>query len=146
MDPALVFALGNKLALLGWLLLILLPRWRWSSRLIAPVIIPAAIALVYVLFLVKHSGSTEGGFGSLADVMVLFTNPNLVLVGWLHYLAFDLFIGSWEVRDAQRLGIRHRWVIPCLVLTFVIGPAGLLLYLLIRSIKTGRLWLEPVKT
>ena len=61
----------------------------------------------------------------------LFENPWLLLAGWAHYLAFDLFIGGWEVRDAQRRGIPHLLVVPALVLTFLFGPAGLLLYLLI---------------
>ena len=53
-------------------------------------------------------------------------------MGWIHYLAFDLFIGSWEVRDSQRHDIHHLLVVPCLILTFWAGPAGLLVYLLIR--------------
>jgi hypothetical protein len=56
----------------------------------------------------------------------------MLLAGWIHYLAFDLFIGSWEVRDAQRLGLNHLLVIPCLALTFLFGPIGLMLYFLIR--------------
>ena len=56
----------------------------------------------------------------------------MLLAGWTHYLAFDLFIGGWEVRDAQRRGIPHLLVVPALVLTFLFGPAGLLLYLAIR--------------
>ena len=65
-------------------------------------------------------------------VAKLFSNRWLLLAGWIHYLAFDLFIGAWEVRDAQDLGISHFIVIPCLLLTFLFGPAGLLLYFVIR--------------
>ena len=72
------------------------------------------------------------GFGSLDQVFAIFQNPGMVLAGWIHYLAFDLFIGSWEVRDARRIGIHHVLVIPCLVGTFLVGPVGLLLYLLLR--------------
>lgn len=54
--------------------------------------------------------------------------------GWTHYLAFDLFIGGWEVRDARQRGIPHLLVVPVLVLTFLVGPAGLLLYLAIRLV------------
>jgi len=55
-----------------------------------------------------------------------------LLAGWVHYLAFDLFVGSWEARDALSHRIPHLAVIPCLLLTFLFGPAGLLLYLLLR--------------
>jgi hypothetical protein len=65
---------------------------------------------------------------------LLFQNRAMLLAGWVHYLAFDLFVGSWEVRDAQRIGIAHYLVVPCLVLTFLFGPAGWLLYLLIRNV------------
>jgi hypothetical protein len=79
-----------------------------------------------------HFGEPGGGFGSLSQVSQLFQNPYKLLAGWIHYLAFDLFVGSWEVRDAQRLGIHHLLVVPCLALTFLLGPIGLLLYLALR--------------
>ena len=71
-------------------------------------------------------------FEAAHDVAHLFQTPHLLLAGWIHYLAFDLFIGAWEVRDARRLGITHILVIPCLALTFLFGPAGLLLYFVLR--------------
>jgi hypothetical protein len=83
-----------------------------------------------------------GGFSSLSSVALLFQNRDLLLAGWVHYLAFDLLVGSWEVRDAQRIGIRHYLVVPCLVLTFLFGPAGWLLYLLLRSVATRTVGLD----
>jgi hypothetical protein len=82
--------------------------------------------------IVSHWGETPGGFGSLSAVAMLFSNHWLLLAGWVHYLAFDLFVGSWEVRDSQRLGISHWLVIPCLILTFLFGPVGLLVYFVLR--------------
>jgi hypothetical protein len=81
---------------------------------------------------------SDGGFSSLSSVSRLFENPWALLAGWTHYLAFDLFIGGWEVRDAQRRGVRHLFMVPVLVLTFLLGPGGLLLYLLIRSLAPNR--------
>jgi hypothetical protein len=93
-----------------------------------------------------HSQATyrgaDGGFGSLADVATLFSKQELLLAGWVHYLCFDLFIGAWEVRDSQRHGTPHLLVIPCLLMTFMLGPIGLLFYFAIRSVKTGTLSLE----
>jgi hypothetical protein len=97
---------------------------------------------MYVVLIVARWGSAEGGFGSLADVRRLFEDPYLLLAGWVHYLAFDLFLGSWEVRDAQRHGVAHLLVVPCLVLTFLFGPAGLLSYLTIRWVRTRRCLVE----
>ena len=61
----------------------------------------------------------------------------MLLAGWIHYLAFDLLIGSWEVRDARELGIPHLFVVPCLFLTFMFGPAGWLLYRGVRASRKG---------
>jgi len=76
-----------------------------------------------------------GGFSTLAGVGTLFSNPWLLLAGWMHYLAFDLLVGSWELEDAAERGIPHWIVVPCLLLTFLFGPAGWLLYRIVRSIR-----------
>ena len=127
------------LVLPGWLLLIFLPRWKWSARVIAGVLIPLLLALIYLYLIVTHFRGSEGNFNSLAEVLKLFQNPYNLLAGWVHYLAFDLFIGSWEVRDSRRLGIHHLLVVPCLVLTFLFGPVGLLLYFALRWFMKRRL-------
>lgn len=134
-----IFSLCGMLATAGWLLLIFLPRWKWTARLICPVVIPLLLALVYLWLVATTFGRTPGGFGSLAEVSLLFQNPRALLAGWIHYLAFDLFIGSWEVRDAQRVGVHHLLVVPCLVLTFLFGPVGLLLYFILRASIRRRL-------
>jgi len=131
-----IFSTCGTLAMLGWLLLIFVPRWKWTARFIAACLVPLALAVVYLVLVATHFGQSEGGFGSLAEVSLLFRNPHNLLAGWIHYLAFDLFIGAWEVRDAQKIGLHHLLVVPCLVLTFLLGPIGLLLYFGLRwSIK-----------
>lgn len=133
MSNEVLFSICNTAVLPGWLLLAILPRWKWTARLITAVIIPGLLGLVYLYLVLTEFGKTEGGFGSLAQVQQLFANPAMLVAGWIHYLAFDLFLGSWEVRDAQRLGLSHWLVIPCLVLTFLFGPVGLLLYFALRA-------------
>ncbi|MBD0325311.1 MAG: DUF4281 domain-containing protein [Pyrinomonadaceae bacterium] len=138
MTPETLFSICSMLVVPGWLLLVFAPRWKWSARIIAGILIPLLLAIVYLAIVVTHFGKSEGGFGSLAEVSKLFQNPYNLLAGWIHYLAFDLFIGSWEVRDAQRVGIHHLLVVPCLVLTFLLGPIGLLLYFALRVIWKRR--------
>ena len=133
MTPERLFSLLNLVAMVGWLPLIFLPKLRWA-RTIVPVAIPVALAVVYAAVIVTTFGGSDGGFSSLADVRTLFENPWLLLAGWVHYLAFDLLVGGWEVRDAHARGVPHLLVIPALVLTFLFGPAGLLLYLAIRTV------------
>ncbi|HYP01517.1 MAG TPA: ABA4-like family protein [Pyrinomonadaceae bacterium] len=142
MSPEKIFSICTTLVLPGWLLLIFAPRWRWSARIIAACALPLALAVVYVLIVAVHFGHSEGGFGSLAEVGQLFRNPYNLLAGWIHYLAFDLFVGAWEVRDSQRVGIHHLLVVPCLALTFMFGPAGLLLYFLLRFIVGRKFTVE----
>ena len=138
-----VFSACGTAATLGWLLLILVPRWRWT-QVLASTVIPLGIGCVYAVLIVRYMPGSEGGFGSLADVATLFGQPGLLLAGWVHYLAFDLFIGSWEVRDAARRGVPHVLVIPCLIMTFMLGPMGLLAYWAVRSLKSGPGTLEAM--
>lgn len=130
-----VFSLASTLAAVGWLFLILIPR-RPLAVHFSGVFIPLVLSAMYLFFIARHLQGAEGGFGSLNDVALLFQKRELLLAGWIHYLAFDLFIGAWEVRDAQRLEIPHLVVIPCLIMTFMLGPIGLLFYIAIRSAKT----------
>jgi hypothetical protein len=137
-NPEAVFSVASTAVLPGWLLLVFAPRWRHSARFVGVVLIPGLLAVLYASLIAARWGDAEGGFSSLADVQKLFADPWLLLSGWVHYLVFDLFIGAWEVRDAGRLGIPHLLVVPCLVLTFLFGPAGLLLYGIVRAVRTRR--------
>jgi hypothetical protein len=141
-SPEAVFSMASTAVLPGWLLLIFVPRWRPTARLLCAVVIPGLLAVLYAAVLAARWGGAEGGFSSLADVQKLFADPWLLLAGWVHYLVFDLFIGAWEVRDAQRLGIPHLLVVPCLVLTFLFGPVGLLLYGVVRAMRTRRVFVD----
>lgn len=130
-----VFAAGNLLALAGWLALLaapLVPRARPAIWRLTGLALPSLFAATYIWLLVANWNG-EGGFGSLEEVQALFAVPGLLVAGWLHYLAFDLFVGTWIARDGARRGLPHLALIPCLALTFLAGPAGLLLYLALRG-------------
>lgn len=133
MTPNQLFSLVNLIALSAWVLLALLPRRRWVIDIVAGLAVPALLAAVYVALVATNWSSSSGGFSTLANVAELFANPWLLLAGWVHYLCFDLLVGCWEVRDARGRGVPHMLVIPCLVLTFMFGPAGWLLYQGVRS-------------
>jgi hypothetical protein len=132
-----LFSICSFAVVPGWLLLVVAPRWLWTQR-IAALALPLALAAVYLTLIIAHFGKSGGGFGSLAQVSKLFENPYILLAGWIHYLVFDLFIGSWEVRDSERLRIAHGYVVPCLLLTFLFGPVGLLTWFLIRTSVRGK--------
>ncbi|MCC0036654.1 MAG: DUF4281 domain-containing protein [Hoeflea sp.] len=134
MQPDALFQLSGPLAMAGWLALAASPLAPRLTQLAASLVIPVVLSLGYTALILANWSGAEGGFGSLADVMLLFTNPAVALAGWLHYLAFDLFVGAWEVRTARREGIPHLLVLPCLVLTFLFGPIGLLAFLGLRLV------------
>ena len=136
-----IFSMASLLAMIGWLTLVVLPKHP-IAQLVAGVTIPLLLSVGYFILIFLHFRGAEGGFSSLADVATLFQKPELLLAGWIHYLAFDLFIGAWETRDAQRNGLPHLVVIPCLVMTFLLGPIGLLFYFTIRTAKTNKISLE----
>ena len=140
-----VFSIANIIALAGWLILIVMGRHRLAHTLVTGVILPLLLTALYTAILVIHWTESEGGFGSLAGVQALFSNQWLLLAGWVHYLAFDLFVGSWEVRDAQQHRIPRWAMIPCLILTFLFGPAGLLLYAMVRTLALRRMTLPELR-
>lgn len=128
MNAETIFSVANTTALFSWILIAAAPKWKFTRVVVVSGAIPLLLSATYLVLVVTFFGSAEGGFGSLADVMKLFTNEWAVLAGWIHYLAFDLFVGIWEVRDAEEQGISHWFLIPCLFFTFMLGPIGLLMY------------------
>lgn len=145
LNPATAFSLGGLLAMAAWLGLLLalfVKPARPVAWPLAQAIVPALIAAAYVLLIVqgRSAFSAGGGFGSIEEVRILFANDSALAAGWLHYLAFDLFVGAWISRDGTGRGVPALLILPCLPLTFLFGPAGLLLYLalrlIVRSTKT----------
>jgi hypothetical protein len=136
MTPDTVFQLCNAIAIIGWLILIALPMWPSSDKFIIGIIV-ALFAVIYTFYIVTNLSAIDmKSFSSLKGVTALFTNPLAVLLGWVHYLAFDLMVGIWIKKNSLKYGISHWLIILCLLLTFMFGPIGLLVYLLIRFVKT----------
>ena len=133
MTPDRIFAIVTPLAALSWLLLIVVPR---RATLATGVVVPASLALLYTALIGGNWSGADGGFSTLADVGRLFANPWLLLAGWVHYLCFDLLVGAWEVQDARARGIPHLLIVPCLVLTFLFGPVGWMLYKVLASVHS----------
>jgi hypothetical protein len=129
MSPDQIFSIANAAALGCWVMLAILPGRKWVHHAIAGVGVPTVLAAIYTALIAANLTRSAGGFSSLSEVALLFSNPWLLLAGWIHYLAFDLLVGSWEARDARERGVPHPVVLPCLALTFLFGPAGWLLYL-----------------
>jgi hypothetical protein len=137
MEPEALFHLAGRSAMLGWIALALSPLAPRLTQAVAGVAIPVALSIGYAALILVGWSTSQGGFASLPDVMRLFDVPIIALAGWVHYLAFDLLVGAWEARTARREGLPHGLLLPCLVLTFLFGPIGLLLFLAIRLARAS---------
>ncbi len=113
-------------------------RWKWTLPIVRGVLVPL-LAVGYTALILARVGEVEGGFSSLAAVQLLFADPHMVVAGWVHYLAFDLFVGSWIVQDAVARTVPSWLRIGVLPLTFLFGPVGLLVYLAGRLAYGGKL-------
>ena len=142
-----LFSIASTAVLPAWLLLLVLPRWRWTQAFVFALIVPL-LSLLYTVLLIRVT--TAGGgfeapdFGSIDSIQALFSDRYGFVAGWVHYLAFDLFIGAWIARDSKVTGVPHLLIIVPLFFTFMAGPFGLLLYLIMRQIRLKSVLAEPL--
>lgn len=133
------FSIANALVFPQWVLMIVAPRWRVTQWLVRTSLIPALLAVMYATYLFSSTGTSLDfmSFSTLKGIMTLFQTggEQVMLAGWIHYLAFDLVAGCYILRDAQERGIAHGWLVPCLLFCFMLGPIGMLLYVSVRVIK-----------
>jgi hypothetical protein len=129
-------------AILAWVLMIFVPKWRVTQWLVRSAIVPALLALLYVIGIVLLVSENGMGFmrdfGSAVGVAGLMARPEIALVAWIHFLAFDQLVGIFIFRD----NMHHRYVpIPVqsviLFFTLMLGPVGFLSYYIIRWIRSG---------
>jgi hypothetical protein len=136
MTPASIFSFGNSFVLLGWLLLLLLPNWKYTQAVVLNGII-LVLAVIYSFLILKDIGSFDAdSFGSLENVKALFQNDGAVAAGWFHYLAFDLFVGAYVVKKSKEFGI-SRWIYSFILpFVFMFGPIGFVIYTIVKTVKT----------
>lgn len=135
MDPDRIFQTANLLALAGWAALAISPLAPRFAGRVAGLAIPLVLAVAFAGLVLAFWSGAPGGFDSLDSVAALFSTRELLLAGWLHYLAFDLFAGAWIVREARADRVAFAFVLPCLALTFLFGPAGFLAFAAIRGVR-----------
>ena len=135
MDAALLFKTANAFVIPGWLLLLLLPNWKYTMPLIRYGMVVVLAVLYAYLILSSSSGFNGESFSTLANVKQLFQNDNAVLAGWIHYLAFDLLIGTHIVEQAKLYQVPRWLYVFALPLTFMFGPMGYLLFVVMKSVK-----------
>jgi hypothetical protein len=140
MDLDRLFSIAGALAMAGWLALVLsvLFDWRRLRQLVPGLLIPLGLSVAYVALIVTGFPGAEGGFGSLDQVAALFRSREMLLAGWIHYLAFDLLVGVLLARENEQVGIPRVLMIPVFAATFLFGPAGFLAFQALRGIVGRR--------
>lgn len=128
MNPDLIFRMCSVAALASWVMLIAAPRWKLLPQIIRWGVLTLMAVLYSVLIAVYFFRVEGGGFSSLAALQALFTSREVALAGWVHYLAFDLFVGLWIAEKSDDFGIARIVQAPVLVITFMFGPLGFLMF------------------
>jgi Domain of unknown function (DUF4281) len=135
-----IFSLSSVLVLPFWLLIIALPHWRWTRRLVASPLIVVPPAILYALLVGPQLATVFPVVmrPTLASVAALLATPEGATLAWAHFLAFDLFVGRWAYLDSQERGVSAWLMAAVLFLTLMLGPVGLLLHLLVRVLTPAR--------
>jgi Domain of unknown function (DUF4281) len=128
-----VFAISNYLVLPFWVLMIFAPRWRWTAAIMRSPLVVLGPVLIYVALVVPRWNIIFPTVAnpSLAKIASLLGTPEGAIIAWMHFLAFDLFVGRHVYLDSRTRDISPWLMAPVLFLVLMIGPAGFLLYLVV---------------
>tara|TARA_B100001057_G_C22572780_1_gene841846 strand:+ start:31 stop:501 length:471 start_codon:yes stop_codon:yes gene_type:complete len=132
-----IYLLANWGVIPFWLLLIFIPNNQFTNFFTQSIIVPLLLAVSYAYFsyIIYSEGNIFDGFelySGLDGLYSMFANEALLLIFWLHFLAISLFTGAWIVRDSRRYFVPRIITIPCLILTYLTGPIGLVIYWFFR--------------
>lgn len=135
MEPASIFNFGNTFVLLGWILLLAMPNWKYTQTLVLNGVI-LLLGIIYTFLILKDIGEFDpSSFNSLENVKALFQSDGAVAAGWMHYLAFDLFVGAYIVRKSKELGLPRFVYSLILPFAFMFGPIGYVIFVVVRFFK-----------
>jgi hypothetical protein len=136
-----VFSLSSLLVMPFWFLMIFFPTWKWTKRIIASPWISSGAALLYAVLVLP----------GVLQILPMVMNPNLqgiqsllgtpagATIAWVHFLAFDLFVGRWVYLDSRDKQRSPFLISPILFFVLMLGPLGFVLYLGARAFKARRL-------
>ena len=144
-----IFTLTNVVAFAGWVMLAFLPRRPAVHSIIlfacVGLLCVAYAAMFIALFAgladpIRLPGATPADLSNytLPGLRNLFMSDGGIVLGWTHYLAFDLFIGLWIARDADAKNFSRLAQLPILFCTLMAGPIGLLIWLIVRERSARR--------
>jgi hypothetical protein len=131
-----IFSICNLVILFGWLLLLMLPKWKYTQAIILNGLL-VVFAIVYTFLLFQDIDKISlDSFSTLAKLKVLFQSDTAVAAGWVHYLVFDLFVGTYIVKKSLQIGLSRLAYSCILPFVFMSGPIGYLIFVIVKIIKT----------
>lgn len=135
MNPETIFSLSSLLVMPFWLLMIFLPRWRTTQRVMAGPWVAVPAALLYAVLVLPHFVEifTAVSNPTLTGIAALLGDSTGATIAWVHFLAFDLFVGRWVYLDGRFHKITAWFISPILFVVLMLGPIGFLLYLTVRT-------------
>ena len=133
---SLIFSIFNSLVIILWIFLVFFPKRKFTKLIVDYPYIPIVFSLAYIYFIVQVPQIFNADFSTLNGVLELFINstPESAAAGWIHYLAFDFWMGAWILKNSQNKGIPHVIIIFPLIFTFILGPFGILLYYIFTNL------------
>jgi hypothetical protein len=131
-----IFSLSSLLVMPFWLIMIVLPHWRWTQRVMRSPLVSAAPALLYLALALPRFGELLAAVASptLPGIAAVLGTPAGATLAWAHFLAFDLFVGRWAYLDSRERRISAWIMAPVLFFTLMLGPIGFLAYLAVRAL------------
>jgi len=131
-----IFSASGMLVMPFWLLMIVLPTWRWTRRIVGSPLISLPAALLYAWLVLPQAGAIFAAVSSpeLGPIAALLGSPAGATIAWAHFLAFDLFVGRWAYLDSQARGVSPWLMAPILFCILMLGPLGFTLYLGLRAL------------
>lgn len=145
MNLSALFDVSNVFVLPFWALMILLPNWGWTRKVMGSVLPFVALSVLYIyLFINSLDPESAQAFANpqLADLARLFADERVMATGWVHFLVMDLFVGRWIYWEGQRTGV---WTVHSLVFCLFAGPMGLLSHILTQWI-TNTFWKKATES
>jgi len=140
-----IYSWANLALIPFWLMLIIIPSSKFTQFFINSIILPLILSVAYVYIIYQTILLDEPIFDvfklylGIDNLYTLFATESFLLVFWLHFLALNIFVGSWMSRDGVKYSMPRKLVIFPLILVYFTGPPGLVLYWVIRVFYAKKL-------
>jgi len=128
-----------------WIMLIIIPNSKFTTFFVNSIILPLILSSAYIYILYQAVLLEESIFDifklylSLDSLYTIFATESFLLIFWLHFLALNLFLGTWISRDGVKYNMPLGMVCVPLILVYFTGPIGLVLYWIIRIFYAKKL-------